>query len=505
MSNVISNYRWSNITNGLSTVGKISGITSALGSPYVYACDYNSATTPIYISSDGGYTWSSTASSPSINRCNAIACSTNGLIVAAIGNSSECYISINSGLTWTIVNNVQSNDVLFIAMTSDGTYALIGGHNGSSLAQYINISSGPPYTAVTVSDPNNYTGSARLKSMCGYNTGFIIGSELGVCRYLIGGSVSLISSGTGSFNSATVSCDPTGIYIVASTDGKYTSKTLSTSTTIPLASSLYSSVCFYSSGGTNYFALAGRYNSTNPAIWLSYDSGGTFSQVINSLNNFTNLNIDGNQHVFGAYSNYKQINILGGISAVTGNYGIYMGNYNIAICFKEGSKILCLIDEQEIYVPVETITPGTLVKTRLDGYKPVALIGTSKLYNSGDDIRGSRRLYKLTQEHYPELIEDLVLTGCHCILTETITDEERSGIVDIMKNVYVTDCKYRLPTCVDQRAVPYEKEGVFPIWHLALEHDDIFMNYGIYANGLLVESTSKRMISLYSGMKMIGN
>jgi hypothetical protein len=29
---------------------------------------------------------------------------------------------------------------------------------------------------------------------------------------------------------------------------------------------------------------------------------------------------------------------------------------------------------------------------------------------------------------------------------------------------------------------------------MALENDDYYMNYGIYANGLLVESTSKRFM-----------
>lgn len=111
----------------------------------------------------------------------------------------------------------------------------------------------------------------------------------------------------------------------------------------------------------------------------------------------------------------------------------------------------------------------------------------------------------LPKEKYPEITEDLILTGCHCILTETITDKERAGIIDVMKDVYVTDRKYRLPACVDERATPYQVEGVFSIWHLALEHDDMYMNYGIYANGLLVETTSKRMISQYSGMKLIEN
>ncbi len=59
---------------------------------------------------------------------------------------------------------------------------------------------------------------------------------------------------------------------------------------------------------------------------------------------------------------------------------------------------------------------------------------------------------------------------------------------------YMTETKFRLPACVDERTTVYEVAGVHKIYHLALENDDYLMNYGIYANGLLVESTSKRFM-----------
>jgi hypothetical protein len=60
-----------------------------------------------------------------------------------------------------------------------------------------------------------------------------------------------------------------------------------------------------------------------------------------------------------------------------------------------------------------------------------------------------------------------------------------------------------LDPLLDDRAEPYEVEGVYNIWHLALENDNYYMNYGIYANGLLVETTSKRMIKTFSGMELL--
>jgi len=38
---------------------------------------------------------------------------------------------------------------------------------------------------------------------------------------------------------------------------------------------------------------------------------------------------------------------------------------------------------------------------------------------------------------------------------------------------------------------------------VALENDDYYMNYGIYANGLLVESCSKRYLKEESNMELI--
>ena len=56
---------------------------------------------------------------------------------------------------------------------------------------------------------------------------------------------------------------------------------------------------------------------------------------------------------------------------------------------------------------------------------------------------------------------------------------------------------------LDDRAIPYNAIGSFTIWHLALQNDDYYMNYGIFANGLLVESTSKRYMKELSGMELI--
>jgi hypothetical protein len=67
----------------------------------------------------------------------------------------------------------------------------------------------------------------------------------------------------------------------------------------------------------------------------------------------------------------------------------------------------------------------------------------------------------------------------------------------------MTDNKLRLFTYLDDNAEPYSKEGTFTIYHLALENENYLGNYGIFANGLLVESCSKRYLTELSGMEFI--
>ena len=172
-------------------------------------------------------------------------------------------------------------------------------------------------------------------------------------------------------------------------------------------------------------------------------------------------------------------------------------------CFLEGTNILCSVNGKEVEMPIEEIRRGTLVKTLRNGYMPVEIIGKKVLYNPGNSERIKDRLYHCSPNQYPDLKEDLYITGCHSILVDTITEEERELTKKLIDRIFVTDKKYRLMACVDKRAEPYTKEGDYTIWHLALEHADYYMNYGIFANGLLVESSSRRYMKECSQMELL--
>ena len=90
-------------------------------------------------------------------------------------------------------------------------------------------------------------------------------------------------------------------------------------------------------------------------------------------------------------------------------------------------------------------------------------------------------------------MKELVLTGYHSVLVPYFTDKQREETRRLFGKIYITDDLARLAVCLDERAQLYEKEGEYRVYHLALENEDYYTNYGILANELLVETTSLRM------------
>jgi hypothetical protein len=135
---------------------------------------------------------------------------------------------------------------------------------------------------------------------------------------------------------------------------------------------------------------------------------------------------------------------------------------------------------------------GDLIKTINNDYVPIYKMSKREIQHDAINSRIKNQLYKCSPLKYPELTEDLIITGCHSILVDRFVDkEQRENVIKINGDTYVTDKKYRLPACADYRTSIYEVAGKYTIYHIALEHEDEYMNYGIYANGLCVESCSK--------------
>ena len=169
-------------------------------------------------------------------------------------------------------------------------------------------------------------------------------------------------------------------------------------------------------------------------------------------------------------------------------------------CFKEGSQILT----DKGYLPIQDLRKGDLVKTLKHGYLPIDIIGKREMTHFASNERIRTQLYECSASNYPEVFEPLIITGCHSILVDDfVSEEQKEKTIEINGKIYITDNKYRLPACADEKASVYEVPGDYTIYHLALENEHYTGNYGIYANGLLVESCSKRYLKEISNMELL--
>jgi len=185
--------------------------------------------------------------------------------------------------------------------------------------------------------------------------------------------------------------------------------------------------------------------------------------------------------------------------------GNYSKNQRILIppdppCFREGTKILTI----DGYQPIETLKIGDLIKTLKGEYRPIIIIGKSTINHSASKDRIKNQFYIYKKEKNNELIEDLIITGGHSILVDDFknTYEENKNSTYFGGLNLTIDNKYLLLACVDKDAEVYDIPGIYNIYHIALDgKEDI--PYGIFANGLLVESCCPSHLRDKSFMKLI--
>lgn len=174
--------------------------------------------------------------------------------------------------------------------------------------------------------------------------------------------------------------------------------------------------------------------------------------------------------------------------------------FNKPICFNKGTKILCYKNNEEVYIQVEQLKPGDLVKTYLHGYKPIYMIKKG-VFTLG--TKGTMGMYKMKKSG--SMIDDLEMTGLHAQLidkndekykkdqekqeSKVVYYNKQSNKYD-SKKIYIDD-KYRL---LADHSSDFEKmcSDKYEIYTFSLDKKH---QYGIWANGVLVETTSQRVIN----------
>jgi len=458
-----------------------SGCCSDSTGTKLFACAYNN--NYIYSSNDSGSTWTQLTTAGA-RQWGAITCSSDGTKLCAAVNGGDIYRSSDSGATWTPTGDSNLNTLswYYMASSSDGT-KLCANVNGGDI--YRSSDSGATWTPTGDSNLNTLSWDAIASNSDGSQfISVVYGGDIYISN---DSGATWTPTGNSSLNTLgwqAAASDSSGTKLVA---GIYGGDIYTGAPPGPVT------LTYDGNGSTSGSA------PVDPNSPYAYGSSvsvlGNTGSLVKTGYTFSGWNTAAD----GTGTTYIE-NDTFTINADT----ILYAKWNVFICFAENSTILCIVDGKETYVPVQDLRKGTLVKTSTSGVLPVTLIGSSQIYNPANELRYTNRLFRLPKSAYPELTEDLIITGGHSILVPALSEAQKEAELEEHGRLMVTEDKYRLMALHDERAVPHEDAGLFNIWHFSLENEQKGWNYGVYANGgLLVESASEIVMQKRSGMVLL--
>jgi hypothetical protein len=159
-------------------------------------------------------------------------------------------------------------------------------------------------------------------------------------------------------------------------------------------------------------------------------------------------------------------------------------------CFNYGTQILCVGESgDDMYIPIQDIHQGMLVKTYSHGYRTVTMIGKKTFINNPNTWECCMYYLPL----HSEIFDDLIVTGGHSILSDKpITDPYEVALQKQYYNgkQYRLDGKYMIPACISKRFSKILTREQFTYYHIVLDCSSDSTHYGIWANGVLTESQS---------------
>jgi len=417
----------------------------------------------------------------------------------------------------TAFNNINANSSLYYNSSSPQ----FSNYFGSSFLNYI------PYTLIPTSSvaySKNYTNLTTITM----TFPLVITNPAGSITYTINnpnGSQYAQFSGSNRTSYTFTNLLSNNVYsfsMVVSLNPTIQTIPLVFSTSITLLNSTNPSplILFYPGTITlNYYGnIADQYQLIN-----------NLGQVVSSTFSFNSTN---QTITFNVIIQYGGNNIL---SFYDTTLNKLIGTFSIetsGICFKEGTKILCHLDKREKYVPIEEIQEDMLVKVytgkhKKPEYKRASAIVKSQLINT--PVTTINKLYRLSKSVCPQLIEDLYVTGSHALLHDQLTEEQHEKMTHLadfyntytirleneeamseeqretLKSMMHSYNDYQITHLDKFKLIAYYNEDfeevniekVFNIYHIVLENVNKYDSYGIYANGILAESTSEASLERF--------
>jgi hypothetical protein len=518
---------WVEITTGSQPTNGWTSVASSITGQY---CVAGNSTGDIWVSNDYGQSWTLSKAASGGNTIIGVAISQDGTVMTACdvaplpaGNNVYLY---QSG-AWTTITTAGGNPdptdptIVWssIALAVDKkTLAVVGGPNPPIWIYTIATTT---WVQITDSFGNFISSNAYGYVTIAFNNSpYLIYSDDGIGGYTASTPVVNLATisnlnFTEGWTSITSNLAGTQIAICASDNGHIYVGTLSNNywtfveQTAPGAGN-WNRIQF-GPEAVSLIVCSGNNGGTPGTIWIGTYTGRQY--------NWSQQRDANNQLLLGDWasiSRNQDADVYTKFIAVTESFtpnednGLYiytsLQTANQAIssffpCFLEDTLILT----HRGYVPIHTLKKGDLVRTLKHYFVPVHTIGKKEIHHSAIKGRIKNQLYTCSSKNYAEVFQDLVITGCHSILVDKfVSAEQKEKAKEINGGkLCMTDNKFRLPACVDERTSVYDIPGVYTIYHIALENEDYYMNYGIFANGLLVETCSQRYLRELSNMTLL--
>lgn len=432
-------------------------------------------------------------------------CYGNGLFVAV--SSDGNIMTSTNGTTWTQQTtpetsswvNVCFGNGYFVAVASGGTNRVMVSSNGINWATKScpsNIWLGVTYGNGTFVAVGGFPSCAMTS---------VDNGETWVSQTTTGENAFSVAYGNGLF--VAVASYSSGI--MTSPDG-----VTWTSVVSPDANMTWRSVCY---GNGTFVAVSGStpnnkvMTSSDGTNWTTYVSGADvswgsityadnlFVAVSNSTNNVMTSSSNGVtwQSQTGAITTGVSGVAFGNslFVAVSGAASIQQVMISNPVCFNEGTKILCLNRNfEEVYLPIETLQKGDIVKTYKHGYRKIKLIAHGSFINNVDCFKTC--MYRIKKTESNKLIEDLVVTGGHSILVDSLGEKEEENKKYFNGETLTIDDKVLLLAPLVEDSEKITRNEKFTYYHFVLENDgDNEQRFGVYANGILTETPSFNFFS----------
>ncbi len=222
---------------------------------------------------------------------------------------------------------------------------------------------------------------------------------------------------------------------------------------------------------------------------ITVGSNKTVSQIFagsgrsSFLCNDNTLYVCGQNYVNYSYNVFGLKYIVNYTTPALATFNATIAAHLVVPCFGEGTEILSIVGEEETYIPVEKLVPGSIVKTYLHGPQVVKKISKGSLMNNSDDPK--KCMFKM--EKSGNMTADLCLTGGHAILKP----HPPKGLQFKIDDQYLHFVE-NLPEFKKMEARRYNH------YNFCFENGgNKDLRYGVWANGVLCETPSEKQLESF--------